>query len=417
MRGWRAAILFMLLLFASACSEGVSGSGTAEELDGAGPTADAADAAPDLSDLGPPIHDVDLEIADASGGWGECPGGGEPGCPCGDNSDCYSEYCVTTGDGGVCTKTCGSDCPTGWQCKDVTSPGGDLAYICVPLYTKLCRPCENGADCQQLGGVGGYCIFTGELSFCGGACGEEMPCPNGYTCADVSIGDNQTVKQCTPTDGICLCNETAIKEGASGLCGASNEHGACEGKAVCDSSGAVVCDAAVPSEEICDGEDNDCDGLADEDFEDLDGDGDAACVDTDDDGDGVPDDDDNCPEVANPNQLDADGDGPGDLCDDDDDNDGSPDTEDCAPEDPMIFPGALDVCDEIDNDCDEATDEDCSYELPNGGAFASGFVHGSTDGVFVVSQELGLRWVVGTSSGPDYIIRSFGPDPKAAPDD
>lgn len=58
----------------------------------------------------------------------------------------------------------------------------------------------------------------------------------------------------------------------------------------------------TPSEEICDGIDNDGDGLIDEGFEDLDGDGVADCID-------------NCIYHYNPDQLDVDGNGIGDICD------------------------------------------------------------------------------------------------------
>jgi hypothetical protein len=109
--------------------------------------------------------------------------------------------------------------------------------------------------------------------------------------------------------------------------------------------------------EICDGIDNDCDGLIDEGFPNTDGDSYSDCVDTDDDADGVPDELDNCPLTYNPLQKDQDGDGVGDACDLDDDGDGEPDASDCGPLDPEVHPGVPEICDGIDNNCDGQVDE------------------------------------------------------------
>ncbi|MCA9538893.1 MAG: thrombospondin type 3 repeat-containing protein, partial [Myxococcales bacterium] len=113
----------------------------------------------------------------------------------------------------------------------------------------------------------------------------------------------------------------------------------------------------APVDEVCDGEDNDCDGSNDEDFPDLDADGEADCVDADRDGDGVANRPDNCADTANPDQTDTDGDGRGDACDTDDDDDGVLDDEDCDPLDPDRLPGAPERCDGVDDDCDGVVDE------------------------------------------------------------
>jgi len=115
------------------------------------------------------------------------------------------------------------------------------------------------------------------------------------------------------------------------------------------------CDDADPANfwgnvEICDGQDNDCDGVGD-DQADLDGDGVDACS-------GDCDDDDaaNFPgnvEICDEQDNDCDG-----VIDDvDGDGDGFTCDVDCDDADATIFPGAAEVCDTIDNDCDGLDDE------------------------------------------------------------
>ncbi|MEC8024283.1 MAG: putative metal-binding motif-containing protein, partial [Myxococcota bacterium] len=99
-----------------------------------------------------------------------------------------------------------------------------------------------------------------------------------------------------------------------------------------DGDNAADCDATVDcdpddssvhtsAEEICDGKDNDCNGVTDEKFTDTDADGTKDCVDDDIDGDGVAND------------------------------------MDCAPLDGATYPGATELCDGVDNDCNDATDD------------------------------------------------------------
>ena len=81
----------------------------------------------------------------------------------------------------------------------------------------------------------------------------------------------------------------------------------------CDDSSAVVFPGAY---EACEGIDNDCDELVDED----------------------------CPV---------------DTAGDDADRDGSPYDEDCDDTDPLTYPGASEICDGRDNDCDGSTKDEC----------------------------------------------------------
>ena len=189
------------------------------------------------------------------------------GCPCTENSDCASLTCLETGNGLACSKACESDCPDGWACRTIAGSNSDPTETCVPMYTKLCRPCSTGSDCAQLGDLGGYCLASedGSGSFCGGMCGPDTPCPTGYACEDVELSPDTIVKQCRPQDGTCDCNLLALKEEAGTDCSVSNEFGVCTGVRGCFENTLSACDAPTPKAEVCNGEDDDCDGEVDED--------------------------------------------------------------------------------------------------------------------------------------------------------
>ena len=119
-------------------------------------------------------------------------------------------------------------------------------------------------------------------------------------------------------------------------------------------------DSAVPvPEELCDGIDNDGDGLIDEIY-DLDGDGylvdDPACEAMGPDLDCDDDDADIHPGAAEPCDG-VDNDCSGEVDDADVDGDGATVCEDCDDADAAIHPGAEEVCDGMDNDCSGAADE------------------------------------------------------------
>ena len=162
-------------------------------------------------------------------------------------------------------------------CKVGSCDQGHFDYLgaaCLAVPdANLCTPCKSSEACQ---GPGDLCVMDGpEQGYCArdcspgaiyetpgiactGTAGEQGCCPDGYLCSDVDGSP-----QCLPLTGACSC----VEEGALDGCSIANDLGTCMGVRTCtlqgDSPGWSECDAPAPSEEICDGDDNDCDGLID----------------------------------------------------------------------------------------------------------------------------------------------------------
>jgi hypothetical protein len=262
------------------------------------------------------------------------------GKPCTGPDDCESGWCVISSDGLVCTEPCVATCPEGWDCREVQQVSGDSDSICVNPEAALCQPCEEDGDCNPPGTGANACVAGGDAgSFCGMACDPEwIPCPDGYACLSVETAAGVTRMQCVPESDGCACNALGTQLGLHTACARENALGRCEGGRMCAPSGLTECSAPEPMEEICNGHDDDCngqsddglepwpcevvnahgscpgvatcvegrpacsapepqpevcngldddcDGIADEGFQDIDGDGVADCVDEDNDGDG-----------------------------------------------------------------------------------------------------------------------------------
>ena len=213
---------------------------------------------------------ADMAVADLS-----CdPGPAGFGCPCTGNQDCASAWCVLHLGDQVCSKTCVEECPDGWSCDPASGP--DPVFVCTSLHPSLCLPCETSTACAIHGG--GKCVRYSDLTgaFCGSSCGAGTGCPPGYECAGATTVEGQESQQCIHELGECSCSALAIAEELQTSCLAANEIGSCSGWRVCGAIGLADCDAPEPAPEVCDGIDNDCNGITDED---VDCDDDNECTD------------------------------------------------------------------------------------------------------------------------------------------
>ncbi len=297
---------------------------------------------------------------------------GDFGKPCTGNADCQSGFCIELPDGtSVCTMTCAEECPDDWACKGIETPP-DWTFICVPKGGNVCKPCEKDTDCLYQGDL---CVPVGSSGmFCGMDCSQGQPCPKYFTCTEVSGTEGTVVgSQCLPDTGSCICTHDLDK--TTKECSVKNEWGKCYGEQLCDgANGWTECFAATPAQETCDGQDNDCDGKADEELEPEPcevANGQGVCpgtstcqaeagyvcdakTPTEEECDGQ---DNDCNGTVDEGFPDTNENGVADCVEADDDGDLDPDVTDCAPTDPAIHKGAEELCDGLDNNCNTLVDE------------------------------------------------------------
>ncbi len=136
-----------------------------------------------------------------------------------------------------------SDCDPGY-----ISPDGKT---CVPAGGLACVPCETDDECAE-----GICTTLETAKYCFPRC--PPGCPEGYEC----VADGDDLGVCDPISGSCECTPETL--GQLRGCQNLNENGACLGQEICTEAGWGLCDAAVPLAEECNGIDENCNDLIDE---------------------------------------------------------------------------------------------------------------------------------------------------------
>ena len=204
-----------------------------------------------------------------------CPGAA--GCSCTGAADCANGLCLDTPDGKRCGVDCGTGCPSGQTCTPLAGAGGKTFSVCVLTWGKLCYPCDASQDCQEPGVAGSLCVEEGSLgSFCGALCKTTTDCPSGYDCQVAQSPEGPKSLQCVRVTsdgtgiGTCSCTAAAKAAGLSTVCYAEQKDlsgkvvGKCPGSRQCGPTGLGSCTLVAVKPDVCDGVDNDCNGVIDD---------------------------------------------------------------------------------------------------------------------------------------------------------
>ncbi len=186
------------------------------------------------------------------------------GQPCKSDSDCQSGWCIEGYSGYFCSQTCTGSCPKGFVCNKVyADKTSQPVLLCMAPVNKLCKPCISDLDC-----AGGACIDNAGEQFCATPCGGSLSaCPASHTCKPQQNPDGSPGNPvCMPNSGTCAC--TAKSSGLIRACQVASGPQTCYGIETCNAGTWTTCQ--LPAE-VCNGQDDDCDGTIDDGFVDATG--------------------------------------------------------------------------------------------------------------------------------------------------
>ncbi len=193
---------------------------------------------------------------------------GDLGWPCTQDSECNARLCLPKGpgNGNVCSQPCntadaGAVCPRGYDCRQALDRPG---FVCTPPLRALCLSCSDDFDCNA---AGDRCVQLQTGKHCLQDCALQG-CPEGYECRALAV-DAGVARVCTPPSSSCDCSPVNV--GLARSCKRTNPMATCFGFERCQADGGFSgCDALLASPEKCNGIDDDCDGLKDDDDPDQD---------------------------------------------------------------------------------------------------------------------------------------------------